>query len=118
MEIKDKPVSMSVREWLIRKLSNTTMISEKIVKQVITHQFDSAHEATKKHKSIEISGFGKFYYHEKKAKEEMEKCVSQLESYNSVLKDDSISQETRHAYEQRVQTVENNMKALLLREEK
>jgi putative NADH-flavin reductase len=48
------------------------MISEKTIETVINHQFQSANEAMDTNNSIEISGFGKFYFNEKKAKKRLE----------------------------------------------
>ena len=46
---------------------------EVVINQVITHQFDSAHDAVKTNDSVEISGFGKFLFNEKKAKQKVDK---------------------------------------------
>ena len=73
MEIKDKPSSMSVREWIIKKIAQEIIIPEKTIRRVITHEFDSGLEALEKFNSVEISGFGKFFYNEKKAKRETKK---------------------------------------------
>jgi hypothetical protein len=63
----DKPISMSVKDYLVRTLAVKMMISEKMIETVINHQFQSANEAMDTNNSIEISGFGKFYFNTKKA---------------------------------------------------
>ena len=68
----DKPISMSVKDYLVRTLAVKMMISEKLIETVINHQFQSANEAMDTNNSIEISGFGKFYFNEKKAKKRLE----------------------------------------------
>jgi nucleoid DNA-binding protein len=68
----DKPISMSVKDYLVRTLAVKMMISEKMIETVINHQFQSANEAMDTNNSIEISGFGKFYFNEKKAKKRLE----------------------------------------------
>jgi nucleoid DNA-binding protein len=68
----DKPISMSVKDYLVRTLAVKMMISEKIIETVINHQFQSANEAMDTNNSIEISGFGKFYFNEKKAQKRLE----------------------------------------------
>jgi len=68
----DKPISMSVKDFLVRTLAVKMMISEKMIETVINHQFQSANEAMDTNNSIEISGFGKFYFNEKKAKKRLE----------------------------------------------
>ena len=67
------------------------VISEKVIDSVVTHQFDSANDALNVHKSVEISGFGKFYFNEKKAIKTMEKYSSQKDMYETVLADSSTS---------------------------
>lgn len=93
--IKGKPASMSEREWFIKKLATSLMISEKEIRQVIAHQFDSANDATKKYKSIEISGFGTFLYNQKKADELMKDYEFHLEKCNSHIENPETSENDR-----------------------
>ena len=51
------------------------VISEQVIDQVITHQFNSADDATKTMNSIEISGFGKFVFNKPKAEKKIEKLL-------------------------------------------
>ena len=67
MEIDNKPNSMSMKDYLIRVLAVKAMTSEKIIEAVINHQFQSASLAMRTNHSIELSGFGKFYFNTKKA---------------------------------------------------
>jgi len=98
MEIKDKPNSMSVREWITKKVSQDVIIPERIIRNVISHNYDSAYEAVNKHNSIEISGFGKFYYNTKKAEKEIEHCLKEKDSWQKVLEcKDSTAKERREA---------------------
>lgn len=101
MEIKDKPDSMSAREWITKKASISTMIPENIVRQVISHQFDSAYEALENNNSIEISGFGKFYYNTKKAIKELENTIVQKATWQERYdREDATEKERRKAEEQ------------------
>lgn len=68
----DKPISMSVKDFLVRTLAVKMMVSEKTIETVINHQFQSANEAMDLNNSLEIAGFGKFYFNEKKAKKRLE----------------------------------------------
>jgi hypothetical protein len=67
MEIDNKPNSMSMKDYLIRVQSVKAMTSEKTIEAVINHQFQSASLAMRTNHSIELSGFGKFYFNTKKA---------------------------------------------------
>ena len=62
----EKPSTMSVKEWIIKKMSINMVISEKTIDQVINHQFDSANDALNTNDTVEISGFGKFLFNKKK----------------------------------------------------
>lgn len=63
----DKPVSLSVKDYLVRTLAPKMLTSEKVIDAVVTHQFSEANSALKNNSSVEISGFGKFYFNHKKA---------------------------------------------------
>lgn len=67
MEIDNKPISMSMKDYLIRVQSVKAMMSEKVIEAVVNHQFQSASLAMRTNNSIELSGFGKFYFNTKKA---------------------------------------------------
>lgn len=117
MEIKDKPKSMSVREWITKKVATGIIIPENIIRRVINHQFDSAYEALDNCNSIEISGFGKFYYNEKKAIREIENCHSQKIAYEKIINDSTTTEKKRLSYIRRVKTVEDRLKGIIKKEE-
>ena len=62
---------MSMKDWLIRRLAPKLMLSEKTLEAVINHQFQSANEALLNNKTVEISGFGKLIFNDKKALKRM-----------------------------------------------
>lgn len=81
----DKPMSMSVKDFLIRTLAIKMLTSEKTLEAVINHQFQSANEAMPLNKSVEISGFGKFFFNDKKAVKRMEKLLLKKSTYEEIL---------------------------------
>lgn len=81
----DKPVSLSVKHWIIRNMSVKTMTQESLIETVINHQFESAYEALDNCYSMEFSGFGKLYFNEKKAFKKLEKQESQIRTFNELL---------------------------------
>lgn len=91
----DKPISMSVKDFLIRKLSVQLMTSEKTIEAVINHQFQSANLALQDNETIEISGFGKFYFNKKKANKKMEKMLSKAALFEKQTNDSSLSEQKR-----------------------
>ncbi len=66
-------------------------MSEIVLNQVITHQFNSAHDALKNNNSVEISGYGKFLFNIKKAKTKVKKLEKVQLSYENILKSEDIS---------------------------
>lgn len=99
MEIKDKPKSMSIREWITRKIALEIIIPEKTIKLVISHQFDSALEALKSNNSLEISGFGKFFYNKNKAAKEKVRFMSQKDASQKILDSATATEEERRKAE-------------------
>jgi len=99
----NKPVSLSVKDWIIRKLAPKMLIGEKTIEAVINHQFQEANQALTKHKSLEISGFGKFFFNEGKAIKQMEKYESQKALFTKKLEDVSLTEQKRKSYELKLQ---------------
>lgn len=109
MEIKDKPSSMSVREWIAKKIAQDIMIPEKVIRLVEVHQFDSAYEALNSNKSIEISGFGKFFYNDKKAATEKERLFKQKETFEKQLDSGTATEKERLKAERDLKVIKKNI---------
>lgn len=91
----DKPISMSVKDYLIRIMSVKMMMSEKTIDAVINHQFQSANTALIDNDNIEISGFGKFLFNQKKAQRKMEKMLSKVVTFTKQMNDESLLDKKR-----------------------
>jgi nucleoid DNA-binding protein len=91
----DKPISMSVKDYLIRILAVKTLTSEKAIEAIINHQFQSANEALRTNNSVEISGFGKFIYNVKKAQKKMEVIAKRKEIEEAILMDENSSEQKK-----------------------
>ena len=72
----DKPRSMSVKDFLMRKMSLSMNIPLKTIEAVVEHQFKEANDAIKTSNTLELSGFGKFSYNTKKAQKKLDKNYS------------------------------------------
>ena len=81
----DKPKSLSVKDFLIRKMSVKLLIPEYTIEAIVTHQFQGALKAMTTNKSIEISGFGKFLFNEKRALKKLEKFYSLQKEHENTL---------------------------------
>lgn len=92
----EKPRSLSVKDFLIRKMSIKMLVPEFTLDAVISHQFQAAQQAMMTTKSVEISGFGKFLFNQKKAQKKMEKYISQRELFYKLMNDESVSPQRRN----------------------
>jgi len=88
------------------------VISEKTIDAVVTHQFDSANDALNVNKSVEISGFGKFYFNNKKAITQYNKLLNIKRTYENALADENITDTKRNALELKMQIVDSSIKTL------
>ena len=106
-----KPQSMSMKEWIIKKMAINMVVSEKIIDAVVTHQFDSANDAVNIHKSVEISGFGKFYFNQKKALTQYNKLLAIKKAYERMLTEE-LTETKRNAVELKMKILESSIKSL------
>lgn len=108
----DKPVSLTMREYLVRTLAPKLLISEKVVDAVIVHQFSEANAALKDNESIELSGFGKLLFNKKKAYKKMEKFISQKALFESMIENPDTPEQKKHKAQLKLNTVLNNIEVL------
>ncbi len=93
----DKPINMSVKDYLIRTLAVKMLISEKTIETVINHQFQSANEAMDFNNSLEIAGFGKFYFNEKKATKRIGALNAKKTAMETIIADETTSEQKRRS---------------------
>lgn len=93
----DKPISMSVKDYLVRTLAVKMMVSEKTIETVVNHQFQSANEAMDVNNSLEISGFGKFYFNEKKATKRIGQLNAKKQAMEKIISDEKTSEQKRRS---------------------
>jgi len=109
----NRPTTLSIKSFLIRKLAVDIIVPEKIIEQVVDHQFNSIMNALSTRKeTVEISGFGTFKFNEKKAIKRMTKFLSQKALYSSYLEDETITPTKRRNISMRLNTTLNNIEAL------
>ena len=108
----EKPSTMTVKEWIIKRMSINIVVSEKVIDHVITHQFDSANDAVNVHKIVEISGFGKFHFNQKKAQGQYDKLNKIKQAYERMLLDENITETKKNAVELKLQIIETSIKTL------
>lgn len=108
----DKPQSLTMREYLVRKLAVKLMISEKTIDAVVAHQFSSANEALHTNDSVEISGFGKFFFNHKKATKKMNDLINVKEQYEKMIANEDVPEEKKEGMRRKLFNIEANIKRL------
>ena len=101
----DKPKSLSVKDYIIRKMSIKMLIPEKTIDSVITHQFSSAITALNTNNSVEISGFGKFTFNEKKAIKKLEKYYMFKDTFERTLADSNASEQRKRSAQTKLDNI-------------
>lgn len=91
----DRPLYLSVKDYIIRKMAVKMMVPEKTLEAVINHQFRSANDALRVNESVEISGFGKFYFNRKKSYKRMVNLLSKKQSFENILATKELSEQRR-----------------------
>ena len=87
-------------------------MQESLIETVINHQMESAYEALDSCYSSEFSGFGKFFFNEKKAKRKLEKSKSQIALFEKVLLQEEISPIRRRNVQLKLETAKKNFEHL------
>jgi hypothetical protein len=72
----------------------------------------TANDALNVNKSVEISGFGKFFFNHKKAITQYKKLLNIKRTYENALADENITDTKRNALELKMQIVESSIKTL------
>lgn len=101
----DKPRSLSIKDYIIRKMSIKFNTPEKVIEAVVNHQFQSATLAFNDQKSVELSGFGKFLFNEKKAVKKMESMLVQKQVLEETIIDQTVTDRKRKAAEVKLESL-------------
>lgn len=108
----ERPKSLTIKDFLIRKMSVRMLIPEFTLDAIVSHQFQSANQAMLITKSVELSGFGKFVFNDKKAVKKMEKLLSQKALFERLMNDDSLSEQRRNNARLKYESVTLNINVL------
>jgi len=79
--MKEKPNSMSHRDWFVRRLAESLEMDVRIVDQIIRHQFDSVLAALQKNKTVEISGWGTLKWNDRAAQKKLDVLDEKIRSF-------------------------------------
>jgi len=107
----DKPQTLSVKEWIIRNMSTKMNIPERVIEEVVNHQFDSGNMALDRYNSLEFSGFGKYYFNVPKAEKRMVDFERMKAFYERSLLEE-LTEKKRHSIELKLGTVNGDIEIL------
>ena len=108
----DKPQTLSIKDWIIRNMSTKNNIPERIIEEVVNHQFESARKAMDTMDSLEFSGFGKLLFNMGKALKKVEKQKSQISTFNTLLAGDTLTDIRRRNLEMKLASAHKNLEHL------
>lgn len=104
MNPEEKPLSMPLRDWLIKQIAISKNLPSQVVEAIISHEFDIANQATGKYKSIEISGFGRFTFSEFKADYHLRRYASTIEHLNKHLQNPDLTDKQREKIMEKIES--------------
>lgn len=111
--MKQSPVSVFLKEQSIKKIAKEHKISEKIVAQIVSHQFKTFKEALKtEDRVVELIGLGKFFFHEKRAVKLFKDYVKVLDALSRRLDEPGLTQAEIRNAKAKYNTVMTNFKEL------
>jgi nucleoid DNA-binding protein len=76
---------MSHRDWFVKRLAKSLNIDISVVDEVIKHQFDSVINATQKHKTVEISGWGTLRWSDEGAQKRLDVMDAQIRAIRNKI---------------------------------
>ena len=84
-----------LKHSLIRQIVVEMAVPEKVIEQIISHNFKAVGEALKTNNSVEISGFGKFVARKGNMLKEIADAERMIEKWNKEIEDPEISVKMR-----------------------
>ena len=94
---------MSVKDYLMKKMSVRTNKPLKIIEAVIEYQFHGANEALKDNNSVELSGFGKFLFNTKRAQKKLDKNLSKEIIFRKLLLEPDITETKKKSLQHKLE---------------
>lgn len=85
---KEKPISMSLKDWLIRNVAEQLEIDEDICDKVVNWSYKQARDAAREHNVIELSGFGKLMVTPGKMKRKISKISNRVATLKEKVLED------------------------------
>ena len=93
----EKPKSLSIKDFIVRKMSVKMLIPEFTLDAVVSHQFYSANQAMINAKSVELSGFGTFFFNNKKAIKRLGALNAKKQEVEKISINETLTEQKRNA---------------------
>lgn len=103
---------IAIKKWMVRRVAVDTITDERIVDAVISHQFDKARKAMDGNNSIELSGFGRFYFNRKKAKRKLARYEDFKEKLEKIIDSSGTADERRASKQFKLGKLIGDLKSL------
>lgn len=100
-----------VRSQLISKTSLELVVSERTINAVINHQFESVRNALALNNSVEISGFGKFVFSQRRGANKLASYLKIKENYEKRMLEELSSTKQRNLLT-RLKNIEQDINSL------
>lgn len=96
----DKPISTSVKDYLIKRMSVRMNIPQKTIEAIVMHQMEGINKAIQSDNkfSVEMSGFGKWMFNHKRAQKKYEKNLSKEALFLKFLENTELTDKQRASY--------------------
>lgn len=105
-------MSMSVKDYLVKVLSVRSNTPLKTVEAVVDFQMQGAHDALVKNNSIELSGFGKFFYNIKKAQKKLDLNIMKKTFYENALNAPDLSEQKTKSLRVKLENTINTIESI------
>ncbi len=83
----DKPKSLSLKDFIIRKMAVKMRTPESTLDAVITHNYRYLSSLMKTHTEIELSGFGRLYFNTNKAKRKINTLQNHPQDFTQFIEE-------------------------------
>lgn len=107
-----RPLTVPIKDWMIKNLSKEKDISERTIQCVISHQAESVMKKMRECHSVEFSGFGKFLFNVKKAEKKLGNMLEMEQRMKAIIENEGDTPQKRRAMEVRYKVLVEDIKNL------
>lgn len=107
-----RPLTVPIKDWMIKNLSKEKDISERTIQCVIVHQAESVMKKMRECRSVEFSGFGKFLFNVKKAEKKLANMLYMEPRMRAIIDNIEATPQKRRAMEVRYKVLVEDIELL------